>query len=89
MINVRKTLFTIPLLLGLLSRPAMAQVILIDPGHGGEDCGAKTAYSKPKANSQFICEKDLALRIAKKIQQKLKKNYQVYLTRSLDRTLSL
>lgn len=89
--TVRKTLFIMISFLGLLSGFASAQVVLIDPGHGGEDCGAKTVYKKKKKTKkgQQICEKDLALRIAKKIQHKLKKNYQVYLTRSLDRTLTL
>lgn len=69
-----------------------SQVILIDPGHGGEDCGAKVIKKylrKNKSVFKTICEKDLALGIAIKIQQKLKKNHQVFLTRSLDRTLTL
>ncbi|MCO4793995.1 MAG: N-acetylmuramoyl-L-alanine amidase [Bacteriovoracaceae bacterium] len=69
--------------------PSLSQVILIDPGHGGEDCGAKTVYKKKKHKPKNICEKDLALRISKKIQSKLKRKYQVYLTRTHDRTLSL
>jgi N-acetylmuramoyl-L-alanine amidase len=54
--------------------------ILIDPGHGGDEDGAKVSEIK---------EKDLALSIARKIQEKLSKHYSVYLTRSIDRTVSL
>ena len=59
---------------------AMAQVILIDPGHGGSNCGA---------HSNGLCEKDVVLSIAKMIQRHLKKSYTTYLTRSVDRKLSL
>jgi N-acetylmuramoyl-L-alanine amidase len=67
-----------------------AQVILIDPGHGGEDCGAM-AYQKIKNGKKVkvICEKDIALVIAKKIQKILKKYFHVYLTRSIDSTVGL
>ena len=57
-----------------------AQVILIDPGHGGNNCGA--SFKK-------ICEKDIALSIAKKIHDRLKKHHLTYLTRSIDRSVSL
>jgi len=89
--TVRKTIFLCLALLGVFSDFAFSQVILIDPGHGGEDCGAKTVYKKKskQKTGKEICEKDLALRIAKKIQHKLKKDFRVYLTRSLDRTLTL
>jgi N-acetylmuramoyl-L-alanine amidase len=59
---------------------AQAFTILIDPGHGGDDDGAKV---------QTVKEKDLSLSIAKKIQEKLSKDYSVFLTRSVDRTVSL
>lgn len=62
-----------------------AQTILIDPGHGGEDTGASTKYKGIE-----IHEKDLALSISKKIFKKLKrKGFQVYLTRSIDRVVTL
>lgn len=57
------------------------RVVVIDPGHGGKDCGA--IMNK-------ICEKTLTLNIAKKVQQELKdRGYKVYITRSNDRYISL
>lgn len=76
------------LLIFFLTQPLFAKTILIDPGHGGEDCGAKK-FIGDKANRQKICEKDLALQIAQAIQTELKAKYRVYLTRSFDRNLSL
>lgn len=70
----------------------LGQVILIDPGHGGEDCGAKGHYIKVIRNKKIkktICEKDLALQMALKLRDRLKKHYSTYLTRSIDRTISL
>jgi len=63
-------------------------VILVDPGHGGEDCGAK-AILKNRQGNKTVCEKDLALMISKRLNLILKKKYHSYLTRSIDRTLSL
>lgn len=83
-----KFFFLIPILF-LLSVRAHALTILIDPGHGGEDDGAKveTIGHKPP---ELIKEKDIALLIAQKIYEKLsEKNYTVFLTRSFDRTVSL
>ena len=58
--------------------------ILLDPGHGGRETGAKTGGKRP------VYEKDIALKIAQKIHQNLKKmGYQVWLTRSIDRTVTL
>lgn len=72
------------------STGSSAQVILIDPGHGGEDCGAMAYLKKNKGKKvQVICEKDIALKIAKKIQRQLRKDFKVYLTRSIDSTLTL
>lgn len=65
-----------------------SQVILIDPGHGGDDCGARAVITIDDKQKE-VCEKDLALSISKKIQQELKDEYQVFLTRSVDRSLSL
>lgn len=65
---------------------ARTPVVLIDPGHGGDDCGAKSYI---RARQRVICEKELALEIALKINKLLKKNFQSYLTRTLDRTISL
>ncbi|MBC7714406.1 MAG: N-acetylmuramoyl-L-alanine amidase [Rhizobacter sp.] len=67
---------------------AEALTILIDPGHGGDEFGA-VAMTQEK-NPQPIREKDIALSIAKRIYDLLRdKNYSVFLTRSLDRTVSL
>lgn len=68
----------------ILSVPAMAKVVLIDPGHGGEEIGAVGRFKKRK-----IFEKDLSLRLAKKIRDELSKHTVAYLTRSLDRTVTL
>jgi N-acetylmuramoyl-L-alanine amidase len=66
-----------------------AFTILIDPGHGGDDDGAK-ATTKGLVPEELIKEKDIALSIAKRINDKLSaKNYTVFLTRSFDRTVSL
>ena len=60
------------------------QVIVIDPGHGGEDTGAKSIHK-----GKTVYEKDLGLIYAKSLQEELKKNYTIYLTRSIDRRLGL
>jgi len=73
-----KYFFTI--FLCLLAHSTYALTILIDPGHGGIEDGATVAMVK---------EKDLALSIAQKIQEKFSKKYSVFLTRSIDRTVSL
>lgn len=68
---------------------AEALTILIDPGHGGEEDGA-VAVSQGEVPARQIKEKDIALSISQKIHEHLrKKNYSVYLTRSLDRTVTL
>ena len=64
-----------------------AKVVLIDPGHGGEESGA-VGYLDAK-RSRKIFEKDLSLRLAKKIKEQLSKSTSAYLTRSLDRAVSL
>jgi N-acetylmuramoyl-L-alanine amidase len=67
---------------------SLAQSILIDPGHGGEDCGAKGKYWRGKT-LKIVCEKDIALEIAKKAHKLISKHYNAYLTRSVDRTVTL
>lgn len=88
MIFIIKTLFIF-----LIPLQVMGFSILIDPGHGGEDKGTTQVnyrYEKGKKIKVSLHEKDIALIIAKKIHQKLKnKNFNVYLTRSLDRTVTL
>ena len=71
---------------------SFAQVVLIDPGHGGEELGALSRiWVKGKAGvkTRNIYEKNLALILAKKVKAKLEKKYTTYLTRSFDRTVSL
>ncbi len=82
-----KYLLSLFLLLSLST--ANALTILIDPGHGGEDDGAK-AETVGRSPPEVIREKDIALSIAKKLYDKLSdKGFSVFLTRSLDRTVSL
>ncbi len=68
-----------------------AGVILLDPGHGGEDFGAKVETKATATQpGQTIYEKDLTLQVALRIRDELKKlGQQVFLTRSLDRKLTL
>jgi N-acetylmuramoyl-L-alanine amidase len=64
-----------------------AKVVLIDPGHGGEESGA-LGYLDEK-HTRRVFEKDLSLRLAKKIKEELSKHTTTYLTRSFDRAVSL
>lgn len=64
---------------------AHASVVLIDPGHGGEELGAIGHLDKGRK----VMEKDLSLRLAKKISDKLRPHVNVFLTRSLDRAVGL
>lgn len=75
------------LLLTLFSYPTFSKVVLIDPGHGGEEAGA-VGYLDAKKQRK-IYEKDLSLRLSKKIKDELSKSTSAYLTRSLDRTVTL
>lgn len=83
-----KSLFILSASLFMLTR-AEALTILIDPGHGGEEDGA-VATTQGEAVPRTIKEKDIALAISKRIHELLQqKNYSVYLTRSMDRTVTL
>ncbi len=62
-------------------------MVLIDPGHGGEEAGAVGFLDANKKRKVF--EKDLALRLSKKIKAELSKSTSAYLTRSVDRTVGL
>lgn len=77
----------ISLFLLLFTSTAFAKVVLIDPGHGGEESGA-VGHLDPK-KTRKVYEKDLSLRLAKKIKDELSKHTSTYLTRSLDRMVSL
>lgn len=72
------------LLVALLCSSAAlaAPVVVLDPGHGGEQSGTK--------NADGIYEKQVVLRIARHAQKHLRaKGVQVVLTRGSDRKLSL
>ncbi|MFP5387413.1 MAG: N-acetylmuramoyl-L-alanine amidase [Bacteriovoracia bacterium] len=80
-----RSLLLMPIIFFSLS--SFAKVVLIDPGHGGEEIGAVGFLDSKKRHK--IYEKDLALRLAKKIKDELSKSTSAYLTRSLDRTVTL
>ena len=63
-------------LLAAGKKAASKTVIVIDVGHGGKDPG--------KVGVNGALEKDVNLQIAKKLEQVLKKKYEVILTRSGD-----
>lgn len=82
------------LLILFLLAPITARsfVVLIDPGHGGDELGAiKTVRVKKgkRVVKQKVYEKDLTLSLAKKVKEKLDPYYTTYLTRSFDRTVDL
>ncbi|MCQ2575670.1 MAG: N-acetylmuramoyl-L-alanine amidase [Treponema sp.] len=65
--------------------------ILIDAGHGGKDPGALKTY-KIKGKDVTIQEKDINLKVAKYLNERLKSAYpdkQIILTRSTDKFLTL
>ena len=63
---------------GKTSIPTAPLTIVIDPGHGGKDPGA--------IGLKGLQEKDVVLRVAKKLEAKLQKNtnYRIIMTRSTD-----
>lgn len=71
----------------LLTRPPVLRSrappsIVLDPGHGGTDTGARSACG--------LCEKDLTLDLARRIRRRFRSGEaRVILTRNRDRTLSL
>lgn len=75
------------LLFFIFSFSVHAKVVLIDPGHGGEEIGA-VGHLDGKKNRK-IYEKDLSLRLSKKVKELLSKHTSAYLTRSLDRVVTL
>lgn len=83
---IRKLTF---LVFTVVALNAKAVTILIDPGHGGEEVGAVGSFTDEKGKKHTIYEKDLALEIAKEIHAALKDKYSTYLTRSVDRTVTL
>ncbi len=72
---------TLFLMAGCVGPDRSDTLVVIDAGHGGEDCGALCGGKQ---------EKDLVLQITKKLQKEFKrKGYRVYLTRGNDRFLKL
>lgn len=71
----------------LFSLNCHSKVVLIDPGHGGEEIGAVGHLDASKKRKIF--EKDLSLRLARKIKDELSKFTSAYLTRSMDRAVTL
>jgi N-acetylmuramoyl-L-alanine amidase len=71
----------------IVSFGAIAKVVLIDPGHGGEESGAVGYLDVSKRKTIF--EKDLSLRLALKVKTYLSRSTTTYLTRSLDRAVTL
>ena len=60
----------------------MPKKVFLDPGHGGNDSGAIGVNN--------LCEKDIVLQVAKKVEELLKKQgLEVKLSRDVDKTLSL
>ncbi len=73
----------------LISTNAAAFTVLIDPGHGGDDIGAK-ANLNIGGKKKIITEKDITLSISKLVYEILQEQkHNVYLTRSVDRKVSL
>lgn len=64
----------------LFSLNCFSYTILIDPGHGGDDLGAISGK---------VYEKNITLKISKLIYEELKKHHSVFMTRTLDRAVSL
>ncbi|MCK5882287.1 MAG: N-acetylmuramoyl-L-alanine amidase [Bacteriovoracaceae bacterium] len=88
-----KTVLSI-FVLFLLAQKSFGYTVLIDPGHGGEDGGASGHYfiktRSGKSKRILVQEKDLVLQISKKVYSRLKqKRYKVFLTRSIDRSVTL
>ena len=73
----------------LLPLSLSAATILLDPGHGGSDQGAVGYRSTPDGSRKEVFEKDLTLAVAKKIRDALSGKHRVFLSRSVDRDISL
>lgn len=94
MMNCFKKIIILTLFFSFFKVYAANYTVLIDPGHGGEDYGAEAYYFKKGliGNSKKIKvqEKDVNLELAKEIFKRLKKKkYNVFLTRSFDRDVTL
>lgn len=77
---------SIPLLFGDVTKQDSLEredkIVVIDPGHGGKDCGAMGVNK--------TCEKSVVLNIGKYLRDILKeRGYKVYMTRSSDKFVKL
>lgn len=79
--------FLLPLL--LFATGVRAAVILIDPGHGGNEVGAIGVINPKSKHPQSFNEKDLTLQFSAILKKQLEKKHLVYLTRTSDRFVSL
>lgn len=75
-------------LLILFSVNCLATVVLIDPGHGGEELGA-VGYSDWSKKSGKTSEKDLTLKLSAKLKEYLSPKVSAYMTRSFDHMVGL
>jgi len=83
---VTKVLFSF--FIFIFSVSSFAKVVLIDPGHGGEEIGA-IGYSDWNKKSGKTAEKDLTLKLASKLKDYLAPHVTAYLTRSFDHLVGL
>lgn len=76
-------LFLFTLLASALEAPGQSVVIVLDPGHGGQDVGV--------VGPGGLTEKEVCLDLAKRVKQRIAKHlgYQTFLTRSQDEKVSL
>ncbi|MBB3698543.1 N-acetylmuramoyl-L-alanine amidase [Flammeovirga yaeyamensis] len=63
-------------------------VIVIDPGHGGEDVGKPKRHTKSHFKNEADLNLDIALRVGGYFEERVG-NVQIYYTRKTDRTISL
>jgi N-acetylmuramoyl-L-alanine amidase len=76
--------YIILLCLFFMTREAISLTVLIDPGHGGEEYGAVSTLGTKK-----ITEKELTLQMSLLLKKELDDYATVYLSRSVDRTVTL
>lgn len=77
----------------ILNFKALAATIIVDPGHGGDDLGAKTSFwqgHKHNRKLNVYFEKNIVLKFANILKKKLEaKGHSVFLTRTIDRSVEL
>lgn len=74
-------IFGLLMLVACMGPNRSSRLVVIDAGHGGDDCGAQCGGKQ---------EKDIVLQLAHKLRNKFRsEGYQVYMTRGSDRFLTL